>query len=104
MPPLKRSLACSSPAISQAIRRFFHMSRCLFVFAWVSLVLLTGPVPGRAEPLLQRNAAARLGLTRAWYAQVGAPRSSGTIAHIRYDAGSLLVQTTRGMLIALDGE
>jgi outer membrane protein assembly factor BamB len=80
------------------------MSRCLFVFAWVSLVLLTGPVPGRAEPLLQRNAAARLGLTRAWYAQVGAPRSSGTIAHIRYDAGSLLVQTTRGMLIALDGE
>src|SRR6185369_8911748 len=85
-------------------RRGIRMSRLIFCFC-----LLTGLVlaPARAsfgQALIGREAGSRLGLTRAWYAQVGAPRSSGSIAHLNFDRGSLLVQTTRGTVALLDGE
>jgi hypothetical protein len=54
--------------------------------------------------LIERNAAARLGLVRAWYAQVGAPRATGTIAHLSYDHGILLAQSTRGLITAIEAE
>ena len=58
----------------------------------------------RAATLIERNAAARLGLVRAWYAQVGAPRATGTIAHLSYDHGILLAQSTRGLITAIEAE
>ena len=59
---------------------------------------------GRAAGLIDRNAAARFGMTRAWFTQVGSPRATGGISHVTYDHGTLLVQTTRGLLTALDAE
>lgn len=58
----------------------------------------------QAATLIERNSAARLGLVRAWYAQVGSPRATGAIAHVNYAHGMLLVQSTRGLITALDGE
>ncbi len=58
----------------------------------------------QAATLIERNLAARYGLVRAWYAQVGSPRATGTIAHMNLDRGTLLVQSTRGTLASLDAE
>ncbi len=57
-----------------------------------------------AETLISRTAAARYGLDRAWFAQVGSPQSTGVINHVNYDRGMLLVQTARGLLSGLDAE
>lgn len=58
----------------------------------------------RAEGLLTQASAARLGLARSWFAQVGAARSTGPVAHMNCDRGMLYVQTTRGRVAALDAE
>jgi outer membrane protein assembly factor BamB len=71
---------------------------------WLLLAACSTASVGRAAGLIDRNAAARFGMTRAWFAQVGSPRATGSISHIAYDHGTLLVQTTRGLLTALDGE
>ena len=71
---------------------------------WLLLAACSMNSVGRAAGLIDRNAAARFGMTRAWFAQVGSPRATGGISHIAYDHGTLLVQTTRGLLTALDGE
>lgn len=71
---------------------------------WLLLAACSMTSVGRAAGLIDRNAAARFGMTRAWFAQVGSPRATGSISHIAYDHGTLLVQTTRGLLTALDGE
>ncbi|MEX0677446.1 MAG: PQQ-binding-like beta-propeller repeat protein [Pirellulales bacterium] len=60
--------------------------------------------PGRAQSLIPQGAASRYGLTRAWYAQVGSPRVTGTLKHVNYDEGMLLVQSSRGMLTAIGAE
>ncbi len=57
-----------------------------------------------AATMVAQSQAARHGLTRAWYAQVGSPRSTGPISHVHYHAGIVLVQTTQGMLTGLDAE
>jgi outer membrane protein assembly factor BamB len=71
---------------------------------WFMLAACSLASVSQAAGLIDRNAAARFGMTRAWFAQVGSPRASGSVSHIAYDKGTLLVQTTRGLLTALDGE
>ena len=71
---------------------------------WLLLVACAMTSVGRAAGLIDRNAAARFGMVRAWFTQVGSARATGTIANIEFDHGTLLVQTTRGLLTALDGE
>lgn len=78
------------------------MSR--LVYCCCLLIALVMARASFGQALIERNSVARLGLTRAWYAQVGAPRSSGSIAHLNFDRGSLLVQTTRNTVALLDGE
>jgi outer membrane protein assembly factor BamB len=70
------------------------------------VVLAAGSVslPAGAQVLIPPTTAARYGLTRAWYAQVGSPRVSGTLAHAGYDEGMVLVQSSRGRITALDAE
>ncbi len=57
-----------------------------------------------AAALVPQSDAKRCGLTRAWYAQVGSPQATGPVNHVNYSDGALLVQTTAGMLTALDAE
>lgn len=57
-----------------------------------------------AQSLISQTAASRYGLSRAWYAQVGSPRATGTLKHVAYDEGMVLVQSSRGMLTAIDAE
>lgn len=76
--------------------------RMVPLFAVLAIGLLTANA--RAQALLNQANAARLGLTRAWFTQVGATRSTGPIAHMNCDRGMLYVQTTRGMVTALDAE
>src|SRR3954467_6948308 len=85
-------------------RRGIRMSRLVFCCCVLIALVLAPARASYGQALVGREAGARLGLTRAWYAQVGSPRSSGSIAHLNFDRGSLLVQTTRGTVALLDGE
>jgi len=80
------------------------MRHLVRIGTWVLLVAWAAAPVCRAATLIERNSAARLGLVRAWYAQVGSPRATGAIAHVNYAHGMLLVQSARGMMTALDGE
>jgi outer membrane protein assembly factor BamB len=71
---------------------------------WIILAACSFASTTQAAGLIDRNAAARFGMARAWFTQVGSARATGAISHITYDQGILLVQTTRGLLTALDGE
>ncbi|MEX2317104.1 MAG: PQQ-binding-like beta-propeller repeat protein [Pirellulales bacterium] len=68
------------------------------------LVVVGSMSPARAQSMISQTTASRYGLTRAWYAQVGSQQVTGTLAHVNYDEGMLLVQSSRGMLTAVDGE
>jgi outer membrane protein assembly factor BamB len=59
---------------------------------------------GLAEGVIPQNVAARYGLTRAWYTQIGSPRATGAISNVNYDRGTLFVQSKTGMISALDAE
>jgi len=69
----------------------------------VAVLCALAPI-GRATPVISQTALSRYGLTRAWYAQVGTPRVNGTIAHVNLERGTVLVQSTGGMLCSLDPE
>jgi outer membrane protein assembly factor BamB len=79
------------------------MCRAIWIPWAVLAVFLTASL-GRAAALVSESQAARCGLTRAWYAQAGAPRSTGPVNHVHWTDGLLLAQTTGGMLTALDAE
>ncbi len=68
----------------------------------LSFVLLAGP--GQAQGLISQPTAARYGLTRAWFAQIGSPQVTGHLEYVNYVDGLLLVQSRLGMLTALDAE
>lgn len=73
-----------------------------------TLVLFLGLVAAASSALAQgmisQPAAARHGLKRAWFAQVGSPQVTGRIEYVNYVDGLLLVQSSQGMLTALDAE
>lgn len=54
--------------------------------------------------MISQPAAARHGLTRAWFAQIGSPQVTGRIEFVNYVDGLLLVQSSLGVLTALDAE
>lgn len=81
-----------------------RMRQALVVLSWMLATSCGAASVCTAATLIERNAAARLGMARAWYAQVGSQRSTGSISHVSYGRGMLLVQSTRGMLTALDAE
>jgi outer membrane protein assembly factor BamB len=59
---------------------------------------------GRSAVLVSQTSAARFGLVRAWYAQVGSQRATGSIMHVNLDHDMLLVQASSGMITSLDAE
>ena len=71
---------------------------------WLVLAVCATTSIGQAAGLIDRSGAGRFGMTRAWFAQVGSARATGPISYIGLNNGTLLVQTTRGLLAALDGE
>jgi outer membrane protein assembly factor BamB len=70
----------------------------------IVLVTLVSTCVLHAAALVPQSDAKRCGLTRAWYAQVGSPQATGPVSHVNYSDGVLLVQTTAGVLTALDAE
>jgi outer membrane protein assembly factor BamB len=58
----------------------------------------------QAEGLFPRTTATRYGLERAWFAQVGSAQVNGPLQYVNYDEGMVLLQSSRGMLTALDAE
>jgi len=78
-----------------------HAGRSTLVL-FLGLVALATPVAGQG--MISQPAAARHGLTRAWFAQVGSPQVTGRIEYVNYVDGLLLVQSSLGMLTALDAE
>lgn len=79
-----------------------RVCRMVPLCAALALCLFTASV--HAEALLTQTTAARLGLTRAWFAQIGAARSTGPIGFMNCDRGMLYVQTTRGSVTSIDAE
>jgi len=73
-----------------------------------TLVLFLGlaalAAPAFSQGMISQPAAARHGLTRAWFAQVGSAQVTGRIEYVNYVDGLLLVQSSLGMLTALDAE
>ena len=69
-----------------------------------ALVVVGGMSPAQAQSMISQTTASRYGLTRAWYAQVGSQRATGPLEFVNYDEGMLLVQSSRGMLTAIDGQ
>ncbi|MGD9720063.1 MAG: PQQ-binding-like beta-propeller repeat protein [Pirellulales bacterium] len=76
-------------------------------WAWTAVllaVLLAEGTSAQAAALVAESQAKRCGLTRGWFAQVGSLQTTGEANHLHYVDGMLLVQTTGGMLSALDAE
>jgi outer membrane protein assembly factor BamB len=71
---------------------------------WAAVVVCASTRSSGAAVLIPQTVAARYGLTRAWFAQIGSPQTTGTLAHVSLNEGMLLVQSTSGMLSALDAE
>ncbi len=71
---------------------------------WLALGVCTASYEVRAAGVISQTTAARYGLTRAWYAQVGSERATGPITHLHQDHGMLLVQTEQGTLSGLNAE
>ncbi len=80
------------------------MGRRLNWMVGTVLVACATTTLGHAAVLVPESQAMRCGLTRAWYAQVGAMRTTGPVNYVHLVDGVLLVQTTGGMLSALDAE
>jgi len=57
-----------------------------------------------AQSFVPRTTAARYGLSPSWMTQVGSPEVTGRLQYVNYVDGLLLVQSSRGMLTALDAE
>lgn len=80
------------------------MGRMLRGMLWTALAICGCATMGEAAVMIPQSVAARYGLTRAWYAQVGSLRATGSIAHVSLNRGLLLVQSTSSMINALDAE
>ncbi len=78
------------------------MRRGIILWATLSWCALTSI--GQAAVVIPQTLAARYGLTRAWFTQVGSPAATGPIRHVTLDRGTLFVQTQDGMVTALDAE
>jgi len=76
----------------------------LLLLLSAAAALLAEGSPAQAATMVGQSEASRCGLRRAWYAQAGSLRSTGPINHVRYSDGLLLVQTSEGMLSAIDAE
>jgi outer membrane protein assembly factor BamB len=79
------------------------MVRTSWIWGALAVACATASI-AQGAALVSESQAARCGLVRAWFAQVGAPRSTGPVNHVRWSDGMLLVQTTGGSLAALDAE
>lgn len=71
---------------------------------WLAIGACAGSLEVQAAGVISQTTAARYGLTRAWYAQVGSERATGPITHLHLDRGMLLVQTEQGTLSGLNAE
>ncbi len=78
-----------------------HIARATLL---VLVAALGGLSTLQAQSLVPRGTAARYGLERAWFAQVGSPQATGRLEHVNYDEGMLLCQSSRGVITALDAE
>jgi outer membrane protein assembly factor BamB len=78
-----------------------HAGRSTLIL-FLGFLTLTATTFGQG--MISQPAAARHGLTRAWYAQVGSPQVTGRIEYVNYVDGLLLVQSSLGVLTALDAE
>jgi outer membrane protein assembly factor BamB len=58
----------------------------------------------QAAVVIPQTLAARYGLTRAWFTQVGSPAATGPIRHVTLDRGTVFVQTQDSMVHALDAQ
>jgi outer membrane protein assembly factor BamB len=68
------------------------------------LVVSIGSQWSAAQSLISPEKAMRHGLKRAWFAQLGDAAASGELSHVNYDEGMLLVQSSRGLVTAIDAE
>lgn len=78
--------------------------RQVVIARFLLAVAAMSALPVSAATLVPQTDAARQGLRRAWFAQIGTPDSNGPIAHLNYDHGLLLVQSSRGMIHAVEAE
>jgi outer membrane protein assembly factor BamB len=69
----------------------------------VALLCLSASL-SHAQGLIPRTTATRYGLKLAWFAQVGSPQVNGTLQYVNYAEGMVLLQSSGGMLTALDAE
>jgi outer membrane protein assembly factor BamB len=82
------------------------MSRaCIFFSVLLASVIANkGIAAAQGSGLIPATAAARHGLTSAWYAQVEVDAGRGRIASMILDEGTLFVVTDRGMVQAIDAQ
>lgn len=78
-----------------------HAWRLAFLAA---LATCYGISLAQAQTMISQTTASRYGLSRAWYAQVGSARATGSLEYVNFDEGMLLVQSSRGMLTAIDAD
>lgn len=79
--------------------------RCLLVVLGVAGCWGPGAaLAAYPSPIVPQPAAARHGLTRAWYVQVDLDRSQGQVCDVVLDRGTVYVQTTRAVIHAIDAE
>ena len=76
-----------------------------FFFAWIG-VLSLGSLAGAAYPIgiIDQQAAAAHGLTRAWYSQIEMDGARGRVLHMVLAGGTLFVQSDNAVLHALGAE
>lgn len=75
------------------------------VVVWLGVVGVGGQLTAtRAAELIDSTWAARHGLTRAWFGQAQLDPARGRITHLGLAEGTLLVQTSRGLVQAMDAQ
>lgn len=69
-----------------------------------AVVTVSALVSAQAQGPISQATAARYGLQRAWFTQVGSPFTNGSLEYVAIADGLLLVQSSRGTISAIDGE
>jgi len=74
------------------------------IIGWAIGASLALTTLSQAAVVIPQTLAARYGLTRTWFTQVGSPTATGPIRNVTLDHGTLFVQTQDGMVSALNAE
>jgi outer membrane protein assembly factor BamB len=80
------------------------MNRTFRRILWSAMLLCAGTTAGDAAELITQSEAARFGLARTWFAQIGSLAATGPLSHVSLEHGLLMAQSTSGVLTALDAE